>query len=208
MLMVCHGHDPARSVLVDPASRGRQGQPARRADVEFAPIAVELDRPAQHADRAAGEQVARRLEHQVPGVPDRQETELRAAGQVPEHHAPVRAHGQHSTVVPDRRTVIIDRLAREAWAKVRYSRAGSTWYVVSLSSMPNDDSSVLAEFRRRTSPVKLSHGRPRTGSQSRSRPSQPLLASSVPAGWKAASMPLLVWPSRVAFRVPVAASQR
>ena len=56
--------------------------------------------------------------------------------------------------------------------------------------------------------VKLSTGRPRTESQSRSRDSQPLLASSVPVGWKAARKPRLVEPSRVAFRVPVAASQR
>ena len=57
----------------------------------------------------------------------------------------------------------------------------------------NDDPSVLAEFRDRGAlPVKLSTGRPRTGSQSRSRPSQPLLASSVPAGWKAALKPPLV----------------
>ena len=41
-------------------------------------------------------------------------------------------------------------------------------------------------------PVTLSQGRPRTGSQSRSRPSQPLLASSVPAGWKAVLIPLFV----------------
>ena len=60
---------------------------ARRADAEFTPVEVELDRPPPHADRAAGEQVARGLEHQVPGVADRQEGELGAAGQVPEHHA-------------------------------------------------------------------------------------------------------------------------
>ena len=38
----------------------------------------------------AGDQVARRLEHQAPGVADRQEGELGAAGQVPEHRALVR----------------------------------------------------------------------------------------------------------------------
>ena len=49
-----------------------------------------------------------------------------------------------------------------------------------------DDLSVPAEYGPRGigSPVKLSTGRPRTASQSRRRPSQPLLARSLPAGWK------------------------
>ena len=51
-----------------------------------------------------------------------------------------------------------------------------------LIPLPDEDPSVPAELRAVLASVKLKTWRPRTGSQSRNRPSQPLLASSVPAG--------------------------
>ena len=70
-----------------------------------------------------------------------------------------------------------------------------TWSIA--SSTRNDDLSVPAESiePEELSAVKLSTGRPRTASQSRRRFSQPLLASSVPAGWKVACKPSLAEPS-------------
>ena len=50
----------------------------------------------------------------MPGTPDRQEGELRAAGQVPEHHALVRAHGQQPAVAADRRALITEAARSEA----------------------------------------------------------------------------------------------
>ena len=98
----------------------------------------------------------------------------------------------------------------EGWARVRYSSAGSTSYVVRASSwattiLPSGLNSNCSEY---TSAFKLSTGRPRIGSQSRNRFSHPLLASSVPEGWKSTRKTLLDDPSRTAFRRPVAASQR
>ncbi len=40
----------------------------------------------------------------MPCKPDTQETELRAAGQVPKHHALFRTDGEHPAIMPDRRT--------------------------------------------------------------------------------------------------------
>ena len=55
----------------------------------------------------------------------------------------------------------------------------------------DDDPAVPAEFRSGEDPsaVRLRTGRPRIGSQSRSRSSHPLLARSVPEGWNAARQP-------------------
>ena len=145
---VCHGQDPARSVLLDPASCGRQGQATRRTNAEFAPIDVDLERPPLHAALAAGDQVTRRLEHQVPGVSDRQETELRVTPQVPEYHAMARAHRQDSTVAPDRRTVILIQLTGNMGeGPVFEGRIGLISGQLVLK--PDDDSPIAAEFRRR-----------------------------------------------------------
>ena len=168
---------------------------------------VELDRPPLHADRAAGDQVARGLEHQVPGVADRQEGELGAVGQVPEHHAPVRADGQHPAVMPDRRACIIDRLAG-SMGKGPVFQGRIDLVRGQLVLERNDDPSVPAELRGRARRSSSAGAGPGPGPRAVAAPSQPLLASSVPAGWKAAAMPPLIWPSSVARRMPVAASQR
>ena len=108
----------------------------------------------------------------------------------------VRTHGQQPVVAADRGTMITPSRSLETWTSALYSRAGSTWYVVNRSS--DRGRSVRPELNTGSvgfSPVKLSTGRPRTASQSRRRFSQPLLARSLPAGWKVACKPPLVEPS-------------
>ena len=170
---------------------------------------IEPNRPPLHAERptVSVSKSPDASNSSVPGLSDRQERQFRAAGQVPERHAPVRAHCQHPAVAADRWSVIINRLA-ESMSKGSVLEGRIDLVRDQLVLERDDDPSVLAEFRAGSSPVKLSTGRPRTASQSRSRISQPLLATSVPAGWKATFRPLLVVPSRVALRVPVAGSQR
>ena len=73
------------------------------------PVEVELNGPPPHADRPAGEQVAGRARRSLAQTAsDGQEGELRAVRQVPERHAPARAHGQHPAVTTDRRVSIIN----------------------------------------------------------------------------------------------------
>ena len=95
----------------------------------------------------AGEQVARRLEHQLPGVADRQERELGAAVPCPTAPRPVRAHGQHPAVAADRRPLIPSRLVGHVGEgpvfEGRIDLVGGQ-FVLDL----DDDSPVLAEFRR------------------------------------------------------------
>ena len=104
------------------------------------------------------------------------------------------------------RESIIHRLG-VACAKVRYSRAGSAGRLGSRSSMPDADPSLQSELAVAAA-VTLRRGWPRIGSQSRSRLSQPLLASSVPSGWNEAPCPCCRTPPMVARRMPVTASQR
>src|SRR5690349_21066791 len=67
IVLVGFGHDLAQSVLVDSAVTPWQWELPRRSDAQSLSIRVELNRPPPHADRPAGEQVARWLEHQVLG---------------------------------------------------------------------------------------------------------------------------------------------
>ena len=107
-------------------------------------------RPSQDAGVAVVEQVARRLEHAVPRVPDRQEAELCLACQVPEGDPAVGAHGQDPTVAVDRRSC-------------SDSEAGSThtpaWCIrgpdrlarrSDFRSLQDEDPSVLAKRRQTT----------------------------------------------------------
>ena len=57
-------------------------------------------------------------------------------------------------------------------------------------------------IRSRPSPAISRRCRPTAESQRRNCPDQSLLASIVPAGWKATPIPTLYWPSSVARRVP------
>ena len=105
------GHDPTRPILGDLLGSRRQGQWLRRADAEFTPVAVEPNRPPPHADRPAGQQVARCFEQQILGSADPQKGELRAAGNVPEHHAAGSCPGPASPAIgPDRHTPIPELL--------------------------------------------------------------------------------------------------
>src|SRR5262249_19749961 len=108
-------------------------------------IGVELDRPPPHADGPAREELAGRFEDNVPGESDRQEGELRAAGQVPEHHPPGRSHSQHPAVMPDRGGVISIALDGSMGERpVFQGRINLVWSPCALTR--NDDSSILAEF--------------------------------------------------------------
>ena len=138
-----------------------QSETTWRADLKNAPTLVQLKRPAQRAEIAGGQQVSRLFEQANPRVPDTQKTELGAA-----------ARSQSTTPRSEPTTSIrpscrIDGFpywlgTLVAWANVRYSRAGSTWYVVNLSSYSRDDSSVVAEVRakqtRRSSSARVGPG--------------------------------------------------
>ena len=186
----------------------RQSQTTRRADLHHPPIPVHLNRPAPNAEIAAGEQIASAFSEQAPPRILR----------IPKEPSSVpRDRSQNTTPcsVPTASIRPSCRIDAEpnwpgtlaAWANVRNSGAASNWYVVSVSPERTTIRPSWLNSGEAAAPVKLSQGRPRIGSQSRSRFSHPLLASSVPAGWKAALMPLLVAPSRVAFRMPLTASQ-
>jgi hypothetical protein len=187
--VVGHGHDPARSVLGESAFVPRQRQLMGRADAELIPAGVQPHRPAPDAGHAVGQQVARRLEHRV-GPADRQESQLRAAGQVPQDHAQGGAHGQDAAVTMGRGAPVLDRPAcRIGQSPILEGRIDLVG--VPLVLLPKDDPAIAAE-NEMAATGQIEPDRPRTGSQSQRRPSQPLLASSVPAGWKPTRSPELV----------------
>ena len=185
----------------------RNGSRARRADAEFTSVGVELDRPSPHADRAAREQVARCLEHDVPGVTDRQEGELGASGQVPEHHPCPYPRPAAGCRAGSRDVITRAELARHGrMLGTRGRDRPGTW---SIGPRANDDSSVRAEFRSASGFAGQAQHRAGPGPRPRAAAgSQPLLASELAGGVEGRMMPPLVEPSRVAFRMPVGASQR
>ena len=134
MTMVRHGDDPALPVLGNFAIAWRQRQTARGADPNRTEIVVHLNRPAQHAERAAESVNHPTLRKSNP--PRARFPGNRARCRGPGPRAPRPCPCPTASIRPscriEGRPYSMGTLV--AWANVRYSRAGSTWYVVSLSS--------------------------------------------------------------------------
>ena len=123
---------PDRSSSIPQFPR-RQGKRTRRTDAEFAPVDVELERPPPDADRPLVIKSPEGSNIRCQAFPIG-----RKASSVPR----ARSQSAHARSVPTARirpscrieACYIMMSARRNWANVRYSRAGSAWYVVSLSS--------------------------------------------------------------------------